>query len=367
MGVKSGYIGWKQPVVSKYQYRLTYAEMRNTLATEADNRPYDFNIEIMDRYGVWTVVQQVRGFNSYVYSKSFDSEYVGHGFRINVLECQPGFDSDINAVEIKQIKFRVKREEVDIYRAGHGIFVTTGETDYTFSTGDSDVVVSGLLIGAGGGGGDNGSNADPYGAGGGGGGIVRIHNLVLPRNRTYSLRVGRGGPSNTDGNPTTLRDVTNNRVILSALGGRRGNTANWPNGTTGGLGGDTVADSDNYVFTVTRLNGGQGGDSGASGEGGTGRAGYKVTMKQFVHTQQMNDLLNVDICAGGGGGANANPTFNWNGGQGGGASAGRGAGWSWGSTSGTANRGGGGGGAGDQNGRAGASGGGSGYAYLVFK
>ena len=369
LGVQSGYIGWREPLTKGFQYNLNYVEVRNTLATSANNRPYNFNIEMMDRYGVWTVIQQVRNFTSYVYSHTFDSDYIGHGFRVNVLACQPGFNPAINALEIKQIKFKVRREYPDVYRAGHGIFVTNQATDYTFQTGDSDIEVSGLLIGGGGGGGDNNSNTDPYGAGGGGGGAIKIHSLILPKNRTYTIRAGRSGNVNTDGSNTYIFDVTNNRSILVAVGGTRGGTASFPTTANGVAGGLTTADSDNYVFTVTRLNGAKGGNGYASGSNGqAGSAGHKIVLKQYIHSQQINDITNTDICSGGGGGANGTPSLNYNGGAAGGASAGRGAGWSQTSTAGAANRGGGGGGSGDSSGgRRAASAGGSGYAYLIFK
>ena len=369
LGVQTGFIGWKEPITKGFQYNLNYVEVRNTLATSANNRPYNFNIEKMDRYGVWTVIQQVRNFNGYVYSHTFDSEYIGFGFRVNVLACQPGFNAAINALEIKQIKFKVRREYPDIHRAGHGIFVTNQAIDYTFQTGDSDLEVSGLLIGAGGGGGDNLSNTDPYGAGGGGGGAIQIHSLILPKNRTYRLRAGRAGAVNTDGSNSYIFDATNNRSILVAVGGTRGGTANFPTLSIGGAGGSTTADSDNYVFTATRLNGAKGGNGPASGsDGQAGFAGHKIVVKQFVNSQKINDLLNVDICSGGGGGVNGTPSLNYNGGAAGGTSAGRGAGWSQTSTAGTTNRGGGGGGSGDSSGgRRAASAGGSGYAYLIFK
>lgn len=369
LGVQSGYIGWREPITKGFQYNLNYVQVRNTPATNANNRPYDFNIERMDRYGVWTVIHQVRNFNGYVYSHNFDSEYIGHGFRVNVLACQPGFNAAINALEIKQIKFRVRREYPDIYRAGHGIFVTNQATDYTFETGDSDLEVSGLLIGGGGGGSDNNSGADPYGAGGGGGGAIVIHKLVLPKNRKYKINVGRGGSVNTDGSNTYIFDVSNSRTIMNALGGKKGDIANFPTNVSGGAGGLTNVDSDNYVSITTRLNGAKGGNGYATGsDGQAGSAGHKIVLKQYIHSQQINDYTNTDICSGGGGGANGSPTFNYNGGAAGGTSAGRGAGWSQTSTAGTTNRGGGGGGSGDSSGgKRAASAGGSGYAYLIFK
>lgn len=371
IGRQAGYIGYQVTTDSIFSYNLKRVTIRNTPATRAMDRPYDFDIEGVKRDGTWVTLHEVRGFDSYVFDYSFpdDSERLYFGFRVNFIACQPGFSgANGDSLEVKEMNFVVNRFELPVNRAGKGLFFTQENTSYQFTVGDEDIAFYGAVIGAGGGGGNNFDPGDQFGGGGGGGGAVIISHGVLPRNKTYRVTVGAGGLENSNGGNTVILNVTDNQNIVAGLGGGGGTGGVSVNPAAGGTGGSTLVSSNPiYSLVTSTFTGGDGGIGRFADNGDAGDSGAALAVRSYVGPKEHVNLT-TNFIAGGGGGACQVTTWV-DGGAAGGTSAGRGGGVGYNGQAGAANRGGGGGGAGDKaNGTSwpGHSGG-SGYAYIIFK
>lgn len=398
LGVQSGMIGIYTDDLQR-RYKLTRVIMENNLSTVANNRPREFKIERYSRDSeAWYLVHWESDFDGYTFNKQFsaDSELFGDGFRIVVLSCQPDFDSDYNALEIKQLTFQTERIEYNVNRFGRGFFVEKADSEFFFLLNESETVF-GFVAGAGGGGGggDNGS-------GGWGGASANIDNLVLPPG-IYSMKVGKGGdgapnsqnvpqyiPPGGNGGDTILRDVTRGKNIILAEGGL-GGFSSWrdPNNNQ-----EVHADSEARYAEMVRstvivdsdynmeyraldgLAGGRGGGPGdiygsQYGESRPVDGGYRQHIKTFVNSITFDDSERAFGSGGGGTSWNRLPLDNTGGENAGSPVSGTGKLWDP-----VPNCGGGGAG-GDYYGRYingvntfdywPGSNGGSGYAFLVFK
>lgn len=177
------------------------------------------------------------------------------------------------------------------------------------------------------GGGAGGGAAATGGRGGGGGGRTLTHlSIELQANTAYTITVGAGGASNSNGGTTS--------AFGYAISG--GNTpGNVVPGGAGGSGGG-AGGRDGYF-----LNGAPGGSNGSAGgslEYDSGGAGQGTTTREFGETS-------TTLYAGGGGGG-AYYKNNGVGGAGGAGGGGKGGNSSNNGSDGTANTGGGGGGSG---------------------
>ena len=230
-----------------------------------------------------------------------------------------------------------------LYRAGTGGVITNngshtvhrflGIGTFTFIptfTGTVEV----LIVGGGGGGGPS------LGGGGGGGGVIYIPAASVTAGSSYSIEVGDGGPSGTNGQPSKAF------TAIAAGGG----TSSSGIGTTGGCGGGAPANgttggvsSGNSLGTNSGIIYGEGGGHltstasanstrGAGGGGAGGQAVYTNpntgdTGQHFAGSGGMgiaNSILGTTYywAGGGGGAAYDNPPGGWGGlGGGGGGSA----------------------------------------------
>ena len=316
LGVESGYIGYVRPVIGNQVHHLRRVIIANTPATIADNRPYDFDIEGKNKFDVWETIEQVRGFTGNTYNQSWDSEYPYYGFRVNFINCQPGFTNATNALEVKQIHFLVNTETFRIERGNRGIFANQPSTTRYFTLYDSEEV-EGFFVGGGGGGGGG-----IAGGGGSGAGVAVVHSLILPPG-DYRLQVGgRGGgggsytgirakntQDGTDGGDTWLHDITNNRDIVRAIGGVGGDDAQETSANnyvySSSVPGSTATfDNVNYTISATVYQG-QTGPRGANTNGGAGLDGTDGTTlahKRYSSETEMTEATNVFGSSGGGAG-----------------------------------------------------------------
>ena len=205
-------------------------------------------------------------------------------------------------------------------------------------------------------GGGSGGQASAYGGGGGGGGGLLYQSSHSVTAQAYTITVGNGGSSWSDGGNSVFSSMT-------AVGGGRGGSINGGDqpGNSGGSGGGGSGTSGSSGTSGQGFGGGTGNASGAGGgggatatggdgsgnNGGPGGAGYTT------------DISGSSVCyAGGGGGATGS-------GSGGSTTCGGGSGGSGGGngSSGTNGKGGGGGG----NAWGGSSDGGKGVVVVAYK
>lgn len=381
LGVQSGFIGYKDLLHYGYQYNLMKVLVKNTISVPHENQPSDFNIEGLNKDGNWIIIDQIRNFNGYIFEKEYlDSDYLFIGFRINVLSCRAGFDSDHNALEIKKIQFTTQKETQFVELAGSSWFGKTANRGYYFSM-PQDTYATGLMIGGGGGGG-GGNVPDVIGGGGGGGAFVRIDNIRFKADNVYKITIGGGGGQNTDAAATILTNLTTGKDIIIAGGGKTGGTTTVNTGTAlGGRGGKAkIYDSDfEHELAWWDSDGGHGGTFINRVEN-PGDWGVQTDIDLWVDKDSYITEPNYDMCSGGGCGTwmitNLEGMDNYNAGaHNNGPSAGRGNGWDTiygGASPGIHNRGGGGGGGGTwvsaswRRARGGRYGG-HGYAYFHFK
>lgn len=248
----------------------------------------------------------------------------------------------------------------------------TSSADLTVS--DAPLTADLLMVGGGGGGGaggNSGTSKFPFSYWGGGGGAGRVlftaTQSLSPS--TYSLVIGAGGASQTEGNPT-------NGFSLSAAQANAGGTSapsgfnHWSGGGSGGNIDNSypgVTGGSGYISGASTTTGEGGGGAGVaeagqnangsgSGRGGDGTTSYS-TWGSATSTGQ--NVGGTYYYGGGGGGGG----FSARGGYGGGAagSSGNVVG-----TNATANTGGGGGGVGGGGGAGSSKAGGSGGSGLVI-
>src|SRR3989338_5916999 len=233
---------------------------------------------------------------------------------------------------------------------------TTGGTFTPNGAGNVEVLV---VAGGGGGGSSDGTNSTIGGGGGAGGMVEKASHTVTAQD--YSVTVGAGGPSFTNGGDSVFDGIT-------AIGGGHGATYGSFSGGSGcgleGCGGATVGGATTQGNSGGGIGYGfKGGDSAntglpcaTSGGGGAGGAGVNVSgsIAGMGGAGRANSISGVSVTYAGGGGSGYS---NWGVAAGAGGSGGGGNGGTSGSpagVAGTANRGAGGGGAGnmDQIGRA---------------
>jgi len=154
-------------------------------------------------------------------------------------------------------------------------FTTLGTSTFTAT---STRTVEVLIVGGGGGGGSN------LGGGGGGGGVVYMPAVNITSGTNYSIVVGDGGNSNTNGQNSTAFGAT-------AAGGGKGGIYDNVNGTAGGSGGGAGANNN-----LLNQGGATSGNSLGTNSGFIygNRGGHIITTRSGDQTR-----------AAGGGGANA--------------------------------------------------------------
>ena len=112
------------------------------------------------------------------------------------------------------------------FNSTYSYYIYRNEGNGYFIPGQSDIFDV-LIVGGGGGGGSS------IGGGGGGGGVIYLPSVKLSSGTTYSVSVGSGGASNTNGNPSSFNGA------VAAGGGAGGGP--WgsakSNGYAGGCGG----------------------------------------------------------------------------------------------------------------------------------
>ena len=207
-------------------------------------------------------------------------------------------------------------------------FTTVGSDTFTPSFSGSVEV---LIVGGGGGGGPN------LGGGGGGGAVIWIPATNVSANTNYSIDVGNGGASGTNGQ---------NSSAFGALAAGGGTSGSWPSGsgTAGGSGGGAAANDGTInqgggVSNVSTLGtnsgfiyGNRGGNmtnsrtadpNRAAGGGGAGGQGLDTNTNTTGNTGQ------TGMGSGGVGVVNAilGPIYYWGGGGGGGAWSSQFGGW----------------------------------------
>lgn len=288
---------------------LKRAHFRNPLATPAPNRPYNFRIQTYDpkRSPNWQIIHTETEFTGYNFTKTFDSDSEQFCSRVRFIfdDCQPNFDSDVNALEVSKIEFEFEEYDVNIGRKNISFFVDNPGIEYTFKIIDSDIVDVRLVSGGGGGGGGS------AGAGGCGGSTVVAEDVALLPG-TYAIRSGAGGLPGQDGGESYFRDVTRDKKLVSVSGstaGGAGDTNNWS--THGGTPGDLTYDSE-VVGSIKSWIPGQPGGLGAqlnlvngffvATPGEDGGEGTTLRFRSFDTATTVKDSEHVFGSGGGGGG-----------------------------------------------------------------
>ena len=131
----------------------------------------------------------------------------------------------------------------------------------------STTVVNVFMIAGGGGGGNN------FGGGGGAGGFYN-NTYTFIANKIYTIMVGTGGASQTNGTDTYILDPSNNKVLWVIGGGAGGSTTTGNNGGCGGGGnGSTNGTFAGGSASISYNNTGFGGGSSKS-NGSVSGSGY---------------------------------------------------------------------------------------------
>jgi len=167
-------------------------------------------------------------------------------------------------------------------------------TNYTFNP-SIDVPCEILIVGGGGGG-------NAQGGGGGGGSVIHLQNASLKANTTYNIKIGNGGPQNTNGEDTNafgfiakgggaggdLSDIYENKLYTGNNGGSGGGGSRFNyrdktlDSTTVKNGGKSIKNDNvlntalinqNTVLKVYGNDGGEGGTQDNRGKGGSGGGG----------------------------------------------------------------------------------------------
>lgn len=201
-------------------------------------------------------------------------------------------------------------------------FTTSGT--WVCPRGVTSITVEAWGGGAGGASTPNTNNAN--GGGGGGGAYAKRNSVVVIPGTTYTITVGTGGASNSNGNPSS---ATFGLVTIKAAGGSTGGTSTTTN-ATGGIGGlSSFPNSEGDLGLVfAGGNGGNGayqpsGNNSGNGGGGGGAAGTTGT-GNFGSGPTAGGVKTISGGAGGTGGLNGNGTSapivagNYGGGGGGG-------------------------------------------------
>ncbi|OGM96900.1 MAG: hypothetical protein A2816_01020 [Candidatus Yanofskybacteria bacterium RIFCSPHIGHO2_01_FULL_39_44] len=255
------------------------------------------------------------------------------------------------------------------YSGGYTIHTFT--SDGTFTPNGSGNVEVLVVAGGGGGGNSDGTNSTIGGGGGAGGMVEKASHTVTAQD--YSVTVGAGGPSFTNGGDSVFDGIT-------AIGGGHGATyGSFSGGSGGGLegcGGATVGGATTQGNSGGGIGYGfKGGDSAntglpcaTSGGGGAGGAGVNVSgsIAGMGGAGRANSISGVSVTYAGGGGSGYS---NWGVAAGAGGSGGGGNGGTSGSpagVAGTANRGAGGGGAGNMDPPSPGGAGGSGIVIIRY-
>lgn len=196
-----------------------------------------------------------------------------------------------------------------------------------------------LVVGSGGGGG-KGLIATDNGAGGGAGGVLTGSYSFVP-GVAYTITIGLGGASDTNGNNSSISSVA------TGIGGGRGGSPSIPNapGSGGSGGGGSSNSTSGAAGTGGQGNAGGTGVSaypgGGGGAGAVGGNGINLTKSGDGGAGVSSSISGAAVNYGGGGGGGGSASAAGAGGLGGG-----GAGNATTGTAGTANTGGGGGGGG---------------------
>ena len=230
-------------------------------------------------------------------------------------------------------------------------------------TSGSSVTATYLVV-AGGGGGGAGTSGVVEGGGGGAGGY-RTSTASLNPTLSYTVTVGAGGTSNTNGSDSIFSATTSTG---GGAGGRNGTTSGSTGGSGGGAGGVTAAGANGNTPSTSPSQGNNGGAGvgipvyASAGGGGAGAVGgTAVSAPGAGGAGTANSITGSSVTYGGGGGGTQGGTTSGAGGAGGG-----GAGATSGNGSpGTANLGGG-GGAGSSVGSGAGGQGGSGVVIISY-
>ena len=225
-------------------------------------------------------------------------------------------------------------------------------------------VTASYLVVAGGGGGGAGTSGVVEGGGGGAGGY-RTSTASLNPTLSYTVTVGAGGTSNTNGSDSIFSATTSTG---GGAGGRNGTTSGSTGGSGGGAGGVTAAGANGNTPSTSPSQGNNGGTGigipvyASAGGGGAGAVGgTAVSAPGAGGAGTANSITGSSVTYGGGGGGTQGGTTSGAGGAGGG-----GAGATSGNGSpGTANLGGG-GGAGSSVGSGAGGQGGSGVVIISY-
>ena len=234
---------------------------------------------------------------------------------------------------------------------------------FGWTSGVSAVTASYLVV-AGGGGGGAGISGVVEGGGGGAGGY-RTSTASLDPTLSYTVTVGAGGTSNTNGSDSIFAATTSTG---GGAGGRNGTTSGSTGGSGGGAGGVTVAGANGNTPSTSPSQGNNGGSGigapyyASAGGGGAGAVGgTAVTTPGAGGAGTANNITGSSVTYGGGGGGTQGGTTSGAGGAGGGGA---------GATSGNGNPGtanlGGGGGAGSSVGSGAGGNGGSGVVIISY-
>jgi hypothetical protein len=180
-------------------------------------------------------------------------------------------------------------------------FTATGSS--TFTT-NKTITAQVLVVGGGGGGGGD------WGGGGGGGGAILTTLTLTAANSPYSLVVGTGGTTGTNGVSSTF---TASGTTYTGLGGGAGGTYALGNGASGGCGGGGGAgyNGSSTGGSATQTGGNAGGTftnggtnaTGAAGGGGMGSAGVASTAGGHGGNGRTYVIGGVSYTFAGGGGA----------------------------------------------------------------
>lgn len=199
-------------------------------------------------------------------------------------------------------------------------YVTTYFLASTSFTVTGSKAVDIVLVGGGGGGGVNTSGSGGNNGGGGGaGGVRELTSVTLNPGTTYTVTIGAGGSTNTDGGQTSISNITNGTAGGGGRGGYimgDGSASPAGSGASGGGGSDIgpfsanrgTATGDGFGYDgifAQDLQGGGGGGAGGIGSGASGgaaRTNWAGTFSKGGDGNAQSRGLNVGYGSGGHGG-----------------------------------------------------------------
>lgn len=171
---------------------------------------------------------------------------------------------------------------------------STNQTEY-FVEFLSDCKIDVLLVGGGGGGGGTESINS---GGGGGGGFIQARNINITRGDQFTMKVGNGGASKTDGFNTEAFGAI-------AFGGKHGNSDNPPELGQGGDGGTTSISNSIDIFknkVISMFDGGKGGTSSRASDFDNNLvSGQSGNNTNFYYDVEKENEINEYFWGGGGG------------------------------------------------------------------